>query len=83
MAQVIITRASGPVTLGGGPLAADTDFQVTDGSCRMTTGAFSADNDGFRFEARAAGRDSWRAAAGRTVTVQTDMRAVIVFEQLG
>lgn len=82
MPQIMITKASGPVVLGGGALTAGTDFQVIDGACRMTTGSFSASNSGFAFEARASGRDTWFAGAGKTVTVRTDTRAVIVWEPL-
>lgn len=80
MAQITITQADGDVIITGSALSADTDFQITDGSCRMTTETFSAENEGFSFSA--VRMDSWFVASGKTVTVRTDARAVIVYETL-
>lgn len=82
MALLILTKADGVVTVTGGALAADTDFQVIEGVVQMSTeGAIDADNPGFKFTAGSA-RDSWFCATGKTVRVMTTSRAVISYENL-
>lgn len=82
MAKLTIIKADGVQTVTGAALAADTDFQVIEGTVQMSTeAAISDDNPGFTF--RAGGpRDSWFCAAGKTVRVLTTSRAVISYENL-
>lgn len=83
MAKLTITKADGVQTVTGAALAADTDFQVIEGTVQMSTEAdIDGDNPGFKFCAGSP-RDSWFCAAGKTVRVlTTTSRAVISYENL-